>query len=120
MYYSTNIFDDYVLISLNIVTKYVKEVINKVEGKLQNLEINEKDMRRKKNATLAGLILGFEDIEIVSNHLENDLIEYGDIIDNQKELLENQSIKDVDNILNKIDYNNVSINVFMPNNNQDN
>ena len=120
MYYSTNIFDDYVLISLNIVTKYVKEVINKVEGKLQNLEINEKDMRRKKNAALAGLILGFEDIEIVSNHLENDLIEYGDIIDNQKELLENQSIKDVDNILNKIDYNNVSINVFMPNNNQDN
>ena len=120
MYYSTNIFDDYVLISLNIVTKYVKEVINRVEDKLQNLEINEKDMRRKKNAALAGLILGFEDIEIVSNHLESDLIEYGDIIDNQKELLENQSIKDIENILNKIDYNNVSINVFMPNNNQDN
>ena len=114
MYYSTNIFDDYVLISLNIVTKYVKEVINRVEDKLQNLEINEKDMRRKKNAALAGLILGFEDIEIVSNHLESDLIEYGDIIDNQKELLENQSIKDIENILNKIDYNNVSINVFMP------
>ena len=120
MYYSTNIFDDYILISLNIVTKYVKEVINRVEDKLKNLEINEKDMRRKKNAALAGLILGFEDIEIVSNHLESDLIEYGDIIDNQKELLENQSIKDIENILNKIDYNNVSINVFMPNNNQDN
>ena len=120
MYYSTNIFDDYILISLNIVTKYVKEVINRVEDKLQNLEINEKDMRRKKNAALAGLILGFEDIEIVSNHLESDLIEYGNIIDNQKELLENQSIKDIENILNKIDYNNVSINVFMPNNNQDN
>ncbi len=120
MYYSTNIFDDYVLISLNIVTKYVKEVINRVEDKLQNLEINEKDMRRKKNAALAGLILGFEDIEIVSNHLESDLIEYGDIIDNQKELLENQSTKDIENILDKIDYNNVSINLFMPKNNQDN
>ena len=84
------------------------------------LEISEKDIIRKKNATLATLILDYDDIETVSMKIQDDIINEGKIITDLKERISNIDKDILNNVLKNITNDNVSVNVFMPNKNQDN
>ena len=84
------------------------------------LEISEKDIIRKKNATLATLILDYDDIETVSMKIQDDIINEGKIVTNLKERISNIDKDILNSVLKYITNDNVSVNVFMPNKNQDN
>ena len=69
-------------------------------------------------ASLEELILDYEDIENVSYRLQDDILNNGKIIINLKEILEEETIEDLENLIKIIDTDNMAINVFMPKENQ--
>lgn len=115
-----DIYEDYLVITISATTNYKDEVIKRLKEKIDMLEISEKDIIRKKNATLATLILDYDDIETVSMKIQDDIINEGKIITDLKERISNIDKDILNSVLKYITNDNVSVNVFLPNKNQDN
>ena len=115
-----DIYEDYLVITISATTNYKDEVIKRLKEKIDMLEISEKDIIRKKNATLATLILDYDDIETVSMKIQDDIINEGKIITDLKERISNIDKDILNKVLKNITNDNVSVNVFLPNKNQDN
>lgn len=116
---AVDFYDDYAVISIKATTSYTDEVIKRIDELLCNLEVNELDIKRKKNANIATLILDYEDVEVVNMQMQDEILNYGHIITNYKELLESQNKDDLEKLITKISLDNVSISVFLPNENQE-
>ena len=117
MYYNTDIYDDYFVITVTASTNYYEEVIKKIEEKFKNLELTKEELIRKRNALMATMILNFEDIEVVNSSLQDDIMLEDRIIDDVKLRLKNYKLSDLEKIMNLIKLDNVSVNVFLPNKN---
>lgn len=113
-----DVYDDTFVVTINVTSNFKEEIIKKVKEKLENLSISELDFKRKKNATIATLILDYEDLEIVSYRIQDDVLNNGGIVTNLKEILEDETIDDLKNIIDLLDFDNISINVFLPKENQ--
>ena len=105
-------------ISLMSDTSKLEEIIKKVKEKLENLSISELDFKRKKNATIATLILDYEDLENVSYRIQDDVLNNGGVVTNLKEILENETVEDLRNLISLYDLDNMQISVFLPKENQ--
>lgn len=115
-----DIYEDYLVITISATTNYKEEVIKRLKDKIDTLEISEKDIIRKKNATLATLILDYDDIETVSMKIQDDIINEGKIVTDLKERISNIDKDILNDVLKYITNDNVSVNVFLPNKSQDN
>lgn len=113
-----DVYDDTFVVTINATSNFKEEIIKRVKEKLENLSISEIDFKRKKNATIATLILDYEDLENVSYRIQDDVLNNGGIVTNLKEILEDETIDDLKNIIDLLDFDNISINVFLPKENQ--
>lgn len=113
-----DVYDDTFVVTINVTSNFKEEIIKKVKEKLENLSISELDFKRKKNATIATLILDYEDLENVSYRIQDDVLNNGGIVTNLKEILEDETIDDLKKIIDLLDFDNISINVFLPKENQ--
>lgn len=113
-----DVYNDTFVVTINVTSNFKEEIIKKVKEKLENLSISELDFKRKKNATIATLILDYEDLENVSYRIQDDVLNNGGIVTNLKEILEDETIDDLKNIIDLLDFDNISINVFLPKENQ--
>lgn len=113
-----DVYDDTFVVTINVTSNFKEEIIKKVKEKLENLSISELDFKRKKNVTIATLILDYEDLENVSYRIQDDVLNNGGIVTNLKEILEDETIDDLKNIIDLLDFDNISINVFLPKENQ--
>lgn len=113
-----DVYDDTFVVTINVTSNFKEEIIKKVKEKLENLSISELDFKRKKNATIATLILDYEDLENVSYRIQDDVLNNGGIVTNLKEILEDETIDDLKDIIDLLDFDNISINVFLPKENQ--
>lgn len=113
-----DVYDDTFVVTINVTSNFKEEIIKKVKEKLENLSISEIDFKRKKNATIATLILDYEDLENVSYRIQDDVLNNGGIVTNLKEILEDETIDDLKDIINLLDTDNLSISVFLPKENQ--
>ncbi|MEG0794667.1 MAG: hypothetical protein RSG95_02595, partial [Bacilli bacterium] len=114
LYSSSDILDDYVVLIFTVDTPYFEEVIKLLDEKLDNLDVDDKTFNRKIKANIATLILQFEDIEVVNNKISNDLVTYGRIVDNIKEIYENLNIDTMNNVLKEITKEYKSVLVLKP------
>lgn len=119
MGYSVDIYEEYLVITLTINTNYYDEVIKLVREKIDNMEVNEKDIIRKRNATIATLILDYEDIEQVNMKIQDDIINEGKIVADIKKRIGNVNKEILEEVLKQFSNDNVSITVFKPKENQE-
>lgn len=117
--YYVDKYDEYMVVTINAFTNYPKEVINKIKEKLDDLNVNEKDLTRKKNATIATMILDYEDIENVNMKIQNDIINNGKIITDLKQRVSNLDKETLERVMRHINNDNVAVNVFLPKENQE-
>ena len=115
---ATDIYDDTFVISISVTTNFKEEVIKRIKDKLNDLQISDIDFKRKKNATIATLILDYEDVENVSYRIQDDVLNNGGIITNLKEILEDETLEDLEELINLYDLDNLQISVFLPKENQ--
>ena len=115
---ATDIYDDTFVISISVTTNFKEEVIKRIKDKLNALQISDIDFKRKKNATIATLILDYEDVENVSYRIQDDVLNNGGIVTNLKEILEDETLEDLEELINLYDLDNLQISVFLPKENQ--
>lgn len=99
---SRNVLDDYVIIDITIESNYLDEAIGRVLNALDNLTIEEDDLKRKINSSIATMVVNYEDVEAVNNLLQNYLVIYGEIINNTKEIYESVTLEDINYVISKI------------------
>ena len=109
MSYMSEIFDDYLTIMFTIDSEYKDEIIKLFEDKLNNLEITEKIFNRIKKSNIASIILEYEDVETVNSIIQTEVLNYGKIIYNIKEIYENLQYEDILEFINNFDVTNKSI-----------
>ena len=71
--------------------------------------IKEEDFKRIKKVWIANIVRNYDDVEGCLDSLYDDIIKYGDIIDNKIQLIKKLKYKDLISICNRIDFNNISI-----------
>lgn len=120
MGYYTDIYDDYIVASITANTSYPEEVIRRLQEKIDDLQIDENDIVRKKNAAIATLILDYEDIEQVNMKIQNDIINEGYIVTDLKKRVSSVTKESLQDVAKYINNDVVSINVFKPQENQEN
>lgn len=96
------VLDDYVVVDITFESKYSKEVFERLENALNNLVMDEEDLKRKINASVANLVTGFDDVEEVNNMIGTYIVNYGSLISNIKEIYEAITLEDVISVMNAI------------------
>lgn len=99
---SRYVMEDYIIIDITIESKYLDEAIKRIVEALENLKIDEDDLKRKIHSSIATLVTNYETSEQVNNMIQNYLIYYGKIVNNLKEIYESITLNDVENLIQKI------------------
>ena len=81
--------------------------------------MTEENLRRKVNASIATLVLKYDDIMSVNNTMQEEVLTFNTVIDNEKEHLENITLENVNKVMKKIDIKNMAITILNPEKEQD-
>ncbi len=103
-----DIYDNYFIIIVSVETRFPPEVIKLTKDKLASLELSKETFNRKNKATLATLILGFDDVEKVNYSLQDHVINYDRILEEIKEFHEGLSYEKMEEVKNLIDTKNIT------------
>lgn len=114
MSYFSEIFDDYLVIMFTIDSNYKEEVLKLFNDKLDNLELNEETFNRMKKANIASIILEYEDVEFVNTVIQNEILNYGDVLTNLKEIYENIKYEEIINFIKYLNLKEKSILILNP------
>ena len=93
------VLDEYVVIDVTVESKILDEAVRRIIEALNHLQMNEEDLKRKINSSIATLVLNYEDVENVNNMIQNYLIYYKKLIPNLKEIYESITLDDVEEVI---------------------
>ena len=103
--------DDYEVINITSSPKDNRcdEFIDIIKKYINNIELDENEIKRKIKAYKSSYLLSFDDNEEVVYSFIDDIINYGTVLDNFMELIDAFTIDKAKKIINSIDFNNKSI-----------
>ena len=107
-YVSTLNTNTHILISIVNETFKYKEFIKRVEDKLKYIAITEDDFNRKKKVLISNEIFAFEYAEQINDIILDDVLYTGKVEDNPIGVIENLKLDVLNNLISKIDPNNIS------------
>ena len=102
------------IITVNVETKYPKEVIKIIKDQFKKLEMTEENLRRKIHSSIATLVLKYDDIMSVNNNMQAEYLAFKTIIDNEREHLENINLTTINKVIKKLDSKNMAVTVLNP------
>ena len=108
--------DSHLLVSLINETNNYKKLLNKIEDTLNNINISESDLERKKKVLISNEIFSFENLEVINEMIIDNIVFDNHIEDNMIEILRSLNKEELDKILSEIDLSNKSIVVLESNN----
>ena len=101
--------DTHLLVSLINETNYYEELIKKIEEQLNNINILEEDLERKKRVLISNELFSFENIEIVNEMIIDNIIFNNKVEEDIISLIKSLNKKELDNIIKNLKLNNKSI-----------
>lgn len=84
---------DYIIISLMTESDYPETLIKMVKEVMNNLKLNEFDLLRKVKVYKSNYILHFDDIELVNSNIQDNILQYGKVLENNMNLYDELNIK---------------------------
>lgn len=100
--------DGYKTFLLTASTDNPDEFIKEFKSEISNIKIDPDAFNRMKKVWIANEVKLFDDVDAVASNVSDDLIRYGDIIPNKVDLFRKLNIEDMNKIIEKIDFNNIS------------
>lgn len=107
--------DTHMLISLINETEQDNELIKRIENTLNNIDIKEEDLERKKKVLISNELFSFENIETINDMIVDNIIYNEKIEDNMINILKSLNIEELNNVIKNLNLNNKSI-VILKNN----
>lgn len=98
--------DTHLLITLVNETNKYNEFLDKLKDKLDNIEINEKDFNRKKKVLISNEIFAYENVENINDIIMDSIIYNNELEEDPIGLIGNLSIKELLDLIKKIDMSN--------------
>lgn len=98
--------DTHLLITLVNETNKYNEFLDKLKDKLDNIEISEKDFNRKKKVLISNEIFAYENVENINDIIMDSIIYNNELEDDPIGLISNLSIKELLDLIKKIDMSN--------------
>ena len=86
-----------------------KEVIKEIKDTFNNINISEEDFNRTKKVWIANEVRVIDDLAKADIILLDEIINYRRIIPNKIDLIKNMKLSKLNNMINKIDFDNISI-----------
>ena len=111
---AADLFNDNITIEVNVDSREPEKVIDLIKNKMNNLEITEDDIVRRKRCNIASMIKDYDDIEYVNTDMAYQMITYGHIIDDMFDRYNSINLKDMNNIMKKMDLTNNSTVLLVP------
>jgi len=108
------IFEDEVVLEIDMETRYPKVVIPMVMDKMKNMVITEDDLKRRARCNIASIINDFDDIEYVNTEIMDQINNHGHVIDDMFEKYQELSIEEAERILKLINLNSHSTVLLIP------
>lgn len=96
----------HILMVLSATSTKPKEFIKLVKEKLNNLNVEEEDIKRRVNSSISKAIYTFESVDSINHMIESNVIHYGKVYTNLKGIYENTSKEEVDKVINLLDLSN--------------
>ena len=109
MYINVLNTDTHLIISLINETNKYEELVKMIKKELYAININEKDLDRKKKVLISNEIFSFENIEIVNEMIIDNIIFDNHVEDNMVGIINELNIDEINDIISKIDFNNKSV-----------
>lgn len=97
------------IISILGETTRTDELINRIKKELENLNILEEELERKKKVDISSLIYMSDNVYRINHKIMNDINRYGKIIDNNFEIIKELNIKEFNKVIKELDLSNNNI-----------
>lgn len=113
--FEKSIIGNYVLLFLNVESKYPDEVLPILKDVLMHMKIDEKTLVRKLHSAIANMVLSFDDITEVNMNLQEQIMNYGQVLEDQKQIFESIQLQDVEAVLKELKFKEMAV-VVLKNN----
>ena len=90
------------------------ELLKEIKEEFNNLKINEADFKRMKKVWIANEVKMIDDIDSTVHNIFDDFLKYNKIITNKVDRIRNLDIKILEDIMKKIDFNNMAVVKMVP------
>ena len=111
--------DTHSLISLINETNSYERLINKIRDFLENIEIKEEDLERKKKVLISNELFSFENLEVINEMIIDNIIFDGTVENNMIDLIKSLNKEELDDVLANLDLSNQAIVVLKSKKEQD-
>lgn len=101
--------DNHLLYMVNFESNNYEEVINKIINSVGKIKITKEELNRKIKGLKSGIIFRSDNIYSLNSKVNNNLIDYNKIIYDEYDLIESLNIDELNEILEKISFDNKSI-----------
>ena len=91
------------------------QFISALKEKLNNLEIKEDTLTRRIRANIATLVLGYDSISGVNEDIQDDLVIYGRVVDNLKDIYASITLEEVKDVIQNISTKDMATIILLPN-----
>ncbi len=108
--------DDYYIESFITETDYPDYFITRIKETFENLKITEEDVNRKIKSSISNLIYLFDNIEAVNSEIQDDIINYGNVITDAYKLYKTLDADTASEVIEKLGKNLQVVNIIKPKN----
>lgn len=105
---------DHTTLSFYADSKQPDKLIEKIKKELQKDNIKEEDIKRIQKVWISSEVQMSDNIEVTLNNCIHDYLRYGEIVTDRLDKIKLLNKKDLDTIIEKIDFNNASLAIIEP------
>ena len=109
IYYNILNIDSHFIVSLINTGEKYEELIKMIDDELKNISFDERELERKKKVLISNEVFSYENIEMVNDMIVDNVIFDNKIEEDMISLIEDINMKELKEIVKKIDFNNKSI-----------
>lgn len=104
--YEVEEIENHYLIKFFFASKSYEKVIKKIDEKVISIDISRDEFERKKKALISGVIRGIDDLTSTLYDIVDDIISYGEYINNKIDIIKSVNYNDMLKIKDELDFNN--------------
>ena len=101
--------DKHKVFILSFKSNEYKKIIEEIDKTLENIQIIKEDLERKKKVNISNILFMFDDISNTNKMILNNMILYNNVFTNIYDIIKDMNIKELEEILKKINLKNKSL-----------